>query len=149
MTEVKPHPIYKLMLKKGMAPNPVAALTGVQAIYTVLTLIPIIPIFQHFELHCIYLALVFIVCIWNGANYYFEIFTETYTDRLQRFLKDEKDAKALKKAQKKSKEDAVATKPEAQPEAEPSVRAPERILEPCSSSVERPIVLDQTQVAAC
>jgi len=140
MTEVKPHPIYKLMLKKGLAPSPVAALTLVQAIYTMLTLIPIIPIFQHFELHCIYLSLIFIVCIWNGANYYFDIFTETYTDRLQRFLKDAKDAKALKKAQKNAKEPIVESN---------APKQTEKILEPSSSIVEKPVVLDQAQVVAC
>jgi len=150
MTQVKPHPIYKIMLKKGMAPNPVAALTGVQAIYTMLTLIPIIPIFQHFELHCIYLSLIFIVCIWNGANYYFEIFTETYTDRLQRFLKDAKDAKALKKAQKSSKEDVSKSEQPTTVSESSAPKVPEKTLESCSSSVEKPVVvMDQPRLAAC
>jgi len=97
MTEFKPHPLYKLMLRRGFKHGPSAALALTQGIYTFITLLPIIPVFQYFELHVIYLCLIFLVCIWNGANYYFEIFTETYTDRLQRFLKEKKEKKEANK----------------------------------------------------
>jgi len=97
MTIIKPHPIYKMMLQNGINIRPAYALSLVQGIYTFLTLLPIIPVFQYHDLHVIYLCLIFLVCIWNGANYYFEIFTETYTDRLQRFLKEKNDEKKRKK----------------------------------------------------
>jgi len=109
MTEFKPHPIYKLMLKKGFKYGPTAALTITEGIYTFLTLLPIIPIFQYYELHAVYLCLVFLVCIWNGANYYFEIFTETYTDRLQRFLKEKKEKKHLASKEAKPAETNTRT----------------------------------------
>jgi len=86
MSEVKPHPIYRFMLKKGINLSPPTALTLVQGVYTILTLVPIIPIFEHFELHCIFLAGVFIVCVWNGANFYFDVFSETYSQRLKGYL---------------------------------------------------------------
>jgi len=107
MTEYKPHPVYKWMVKNGYRYGPTSALVLTQGIYTFITLLPIIPVFQYYELHAVYLCLIFLVCIWNGANYYFEIFTETYTDRLQRFLKEKKrekkEAKETKPAEKNIK----------------------------------------------
>jgi len=96
MSTIKPHPVYKMMLKKGWKYPAWLALTLVQGIYTLFTFVPIIPVFQYHELHVIYLILIFLVCIWNGANYYFEIFTETYTERLQRFLKEKGEEKEKK-----------------------------------------------------
>jgi len=96
MTQVKPHPIYKMMLKNGIKLPPAAALTVVQGFYTFLTLLPIIPVFQYHDLHVIYLCLIFLVCIWNGANFYFSSFTETYADRLRRFLEENKEPEAKK-----------------------------------------------------
>lgn len=87
-TIIKPHPIYLWFKKKGYNFHPVIILSGCQFIYTLLTLLPIIPIYMSFELHCIYLSIIFLVCVWNGANFYFEIFTETYRKRLHRFLKE-------------------------------------------------------------
>lgn len=29
-----------------------------------------------------------LTCVWNGANFYFDVFSETYTKRLHRYLKD-------------------------------------------------------------
>jgi len=113
MTEVKPHPIYKGMLKAGLAPNPVFALTAVQGVYTLLTMLPVLLIFEYYELHCIYLAVIFIVCIWNGANFYFDIFSETYSARLKGMLKEMENkprqelspsAKASPSTERKSKD---------------------------------------------
>jgi len=94
MTQVKPHPIYKMMLKAGLRPNPVLALSVVQGIYTLFTLLPVLVIYNHYELHCVYLCGIFVICIWNGANFYFEIFSETYSARLQGYLKEMKEVQA-------------------------------------------------------
>lgn len=96
LTKVKPHPIYKAMRKAGLAPNPVFALVLVQGVYTPLTLLPNFLVFGYYELHVLYIALVAIVGVWNGASFYFEIFSETYSDRLQRFLKESKRGKIEK-----------------------------------------------------
>ena len=96
LTKVKPHPIYKSMKKAGLAPNPVFALVLVQGVYTPLTLLPNFLIFGYYEVHVLYIALVAIVGVWNGASFYFEIFSETYSDRLQRFLKERKRGKIEK-----------------------------------------------------
>jgi hypothetical protein len=93
LTKVKPHPIYRTMHKAGFHPHPTLALVLVQGIYTPLTLLPNLFIFEYYELHVLYIAIVGIVAIWNGASFYFEIFSETYTDRLQRFLKESKKGK--------------------------------------------------------
>ncbi len=101
LTEVKPHPIYKAIKKAGIKIPPVYCLVLVQGIYTPLTLLPNLLIFEYFELHVLYIAFVFIVCVWNGANFYFEIFSETYSDRLQRFLQDSKKEKLEKSPKRK------------------------------------------------
>lgn len=54
--------------------------------------LPVIPIYHSFFLHSFYLLSLFFVCVWNGANFYFEVFTETYAKRLRRFLDDSSKA---------------------------------------------------------
>eukprot|EP01114_Cavostelium_apophysatum_P016348 TRINITY_DN4627_c0_g1_i1.p1 TRINITY_DN4627_c0_g1~~TRINITY_DN4627_c0_g1_i1.p1 ORF type:complete len:427 (-),score=107.93 TRINITY_DN4627_c0_g1_i1:32-1312(-) len=90
---IKPHPVWKFLKKKYNLPDSQVnvVLVGTQFIYTILTLLPIIPIYNSFHLHAMYLALVCLICVWNGANFYFEIFTQTYTKRVQRMLKDQAD----------------------------------------------------------
>jgi len=88
MTEVKPHPIWKFYKKHGASLKYANFyLVVTQFFYTIGTLVPVMIAFNSFELHSIYLALIVICSIWNGANFYFEIFTETYSKRLQRYLK--------------------------------------------------------------
>lgn len=58
--------------------------------YTIATFLPVFVVYNWFEAHVLYLAIIGMVCIWNGANFYFEIFSETYSKRLQRFINEEK-----------------------------------------------------------
>jgi len=89
MSQVKPHPIWVYLRKRGVSEkSAAAALVGTQFCYTILTLMPVIPIYTYFPLHCLYLGTVILTCVWNGANFYFEIFSETYSKRLSRYLKD-------------------------------------------------------------
>mmetsp|Transcript_29504 Transcript_29504/g.41525 ORF Transcript_29504/g.41525 Transcript_29504/m.41525 type:complete len:421 (+) Transcript_29504:60-1322(+) len=89
LSQIRPHPVWKFFLSKGCKPQHAPlVLAGVQFVYTILTLIPILLIYKSFEFHVLYLSLVLLVCIWNGANFYFEIFSETYSERLHRFIKD-------------------------------------------------------------
>jgi hypothetical protein len=74
---------------------------AVQFVYTFLALLPIPIVFQSFWLHAGYLWLVFLVSIWNGAGFYFEVFTETYSKRLRKSLK-RSDAKDLEKEKQQS-----------------------------------------------
>jgi len=88
MSEIKPHPLWKFYRKHGASLKYANFyLVSTQFVYTIGTLIPVIPVFGSFEVHSVYLAFIFVCSVWNGANFYFEIFTETYSKRLQRFLK--------------------------------------------------------------
>jgi hypothetical protein len=88
-TYVKPHSLLFYLRSKGVTMDSLYILTIIQALYTLLCFVPVIPIYHSYHLHTLYLIGLFFACIWNGANFYFEIFTETYAKRLRRFLKDE------------------------------------------------------------
>jgi len=89
MSDVKPHPIWVMCAKKGYKREQASyVLMTVQLIYTMLTFIPIPFIYHSFELHVLYLSAIFLVAVWNGANFYFEIFSETYSKRLQKLLNE-------------------------------------------------------------
>jgi hypothetical protein len=92
LTEYKPHPIYKLMVKKGFKFPPYVALVLVQAVYTLFTMVPNLFIFNSFIVHSLYLCVIFLCCVWNGANFYFDIFSKTYSQRLQAHLKESEKA---------------------------------------------------------
>jgi len=51
-----------------------------QFLYTFLTLLPIAVLYAHFWLHLALLVLMFLVCAWNGASYYIEVFGGGYED---------------------------------------------------------------------
>lgn len=55
-----------------------------QGTYTILTLLPI-PIFWHsMRIHSLYLSLIFIQALINGASYYFQIFATRYIEDLHK-----------------------------------------------------------------
>jgi len=88
MSEVKPHPLWIFFEKHGAKKEYASIiLVGFQFIYTIITFFPVYLIYHWFELHVFYLSLITLICIWNGANFYFEIFSETYSKRLQRFIR--------------------------------------------------------------
>jgi len=93
-THVKPHPLLILIQKKKYNIKPIYILIVAQALYTFVCFLPIIPIYRSFTLHTLYLMFLFLTCIWNGANFYFEIFAETYTKRLRRFLEEDQEINA-------------------------------------------------------
>eukprot|EP01118_Nematostelium_gracile_P010000 TRINITY_DN3399_c0_g1_i1.p1 TRINITY_DN3399_c0_g1~~TRINITY_DN3399_c0_g1_i1.p1 ORF type:complete len:411 (+),score=27.96 TRINITY_DN3399_c0_g1_i1:91-1323(+) len=102
MSEVKPHPLWVFYRKHGANVKfAYVYLAVTQYVYTIGTLLPVFVIYSSFEMHAAYLALIFIASVWNGANFYFEIFTETYSKRLQRYLK-QVDQKVSEEIQKES-----------------------------------------------
>jgi len=106
MSKVKPHPVWVWFHKRGAPEASVhIVLAGTQFIYTMLMLAITIPLFNYFLFHAFYLSIISLICVWNGANFYFEIFTETYSKRLQRYIKqtikDEKDIAQLQEKQEK------------------------------------------------
>jgi len=97
------HPIYKILLAKGIKINPVVLLIGIQLIYTMLTLIPMHYAYQNFYLHSGLLVFIFLACVWNGATFYFEVFSESYTKRLSSRIKSESPEGKEKEKEKEKK----------------------------------------------
>eukprot|EP01116_Phalansterium_solitarium_P022269 TRINITY_DN7293_c0_g1_i1.p1 TRINITY_DN7293_c0_g1~~TRINITY_DN7293_c0_g1_i1.p1 ORF type:complete len:492 (-),score=145.12 TRINITY_DN7293_c0_g1_i1:340-1815(-) len=89
LAEVKPHPFYMWFIKKGFKPNPIVFLAVVQYLVLLMSLVPVIIVFQSFTMHCLWLSVLFLCCVWNGANFYFDVFSVTYSKRLQRFISSE------------------------------------------------------------
>uniref|UniRef100_A0A6U2ZWK0 Glycerophosphocholine acyltransferase 1 n=1 Tax=Lotharella globosa TaxID=91324 RepID=A0A6U2ZWK0_9EUKA len=50
-----------------------------QAVYTMLTLLPCKILFESFWANMVYLFVLYIYCVWNGARYYIHVFAERYT----------------------------------------------------------------------
>lgn len=78
----KPHPIYRAIRKAGYNPDPVALLVVFQFFYSALIALPMFIAYHWRTFHEAYLMLVFVVAVLNGAQFYFEVFTESYTKRL-------------------------------------------------------------------
>ncbi|KAG1468129.1 hypothetical protein G6F56_004021 [Rhizopus delemar] len=55
-----------------------------QLIYNVVTSVPTFYLYQHFWLHTIFLIAMFAVSVWNGANYYIEVFSRRYINELDK-----------------------------------------------------------------
>eukprot|EP01102_Stenamoeba_stenopodia_P022930 TRINITY_DN9740_c0_g1_i1.p1 TRINITY_DN9740_c0_g1~~TRINITY_DN9740_c0_g1_i1.p1 ORF type:complete len:390 (-),score=54.47 TRINITY_DN9740_c0_g1_i1:142-1311(-) len=54
------------------------AFVALQFVYTILTLIPVWFFFSCFWLHTIFMASVLLVSVWNGANFYIDVFSKKY-----------------------------------------------------------------------
>eukprot|EP01125_Pyxidicula_operculata_P002116 TRINITY_DN1205_c0_g1_i1.p1 TRINITY_DN1205_c0_g1~~TRINITY_DN1205_c0_g1_i1.p1 ORF type:complete len:337 (+),score=41.97 TRINITY_DN1205_c0_g1_i1:409-1419(+) len=81
-TTVQPHPIYNALRKRGIKASPITILVGVQLIFTIFMLIPVIWIYQYQWVHASVILFAFACATWNGASYYFEVFTENYQKRI-------------------------------------------------------------------
>lgn len=113
LSEVRPHPIYKFLLSKGVNIRPVILLPSTlptilcfpsfaqayviprnsvfQFIYTILTLFPAWIAYRYYWANAAYLCIVFVVACWYGASFYFDIFSENYSKRLQRSIREESE----------------------------------------------------------
>lgn len=54
---------------------------GLQFVYTCLTFLPIPLLFFNFHLHLAFICFIITVSLWNGANFYVEVFTSSYRFR--------------------------------------------------------------------
>lgn len=96
MTERRPHPIYRAVERHQyrfrfgpfLIRHPSSLLMLVQLIYTVLTMLPIKFMYESFAVHASMLVFFMLVCIWNGANYYFDVFSKNYTKRVEQLMKE-------------------------------------------------------------
>ncbi|GAB5363313.1 hypothetical protein AAMO2058_000872500 [Amorphochlora amoebiformis] len=49
-----------------------------QAVYTLITMLPCKMLYESFWAHIVYLAVLYIYCVWNGARFYIHVFAERY-----------------------------------------------------------------------
>lgn len=68
---------------------------GIQFIYTMITLFPAYLMYKYQLFHFFSLSLSVFVATWNGANYYFEVFSKHYVDNLDK-LKEQVDIQDFK-----------------------------------------------------
>jgi hypothetical protein len=72
-------------LVKKASPNwRLAAFMGYQLLYTVVTMLPSVLYLRYFWAHTLLIAGMCIISAWNGANYYFEVFSTRYIESLER-----------------------------------------------------------------
>lgn len=83
LTRDRPHAIYKWLRKKGVTLHENVILITFQLGYTFVMLLPAVACYAYHQVNIAVLLLVLIFATWNGANYYFEIFSERYRNRLQ------------------------------------------------------------------
>ncbi len=65
-----------------------AVFVGSQFVYTVLCMSPVVLMYQSWWLHSTVLLAVLTNCVWNGAGYYFEVFSLKYQKHLQQIIND-------------------------------------------------------------
>ncbi|KAI8890648.1 hypothetical protein K501DRAFT_281637 [Backusella circina FSU 941] len=63
-----------------------------QLTYNIVTSVPTFLIFKSFWLHTALLIGMFAVSVWNGANYYIEVFSRRYIDELEKIKSGDKTA---------------------------------------------------------
>eukprot|EP01113_Clastostelium_recurvatum_P046817 TRINITY_DN8260_c0_g1_i2.p1 TRINITY_DN8260_c0_g1~~TRINITY_DN8260_c0_g1_i2.p1 ORF type:complete len:401 (-),score=79.79 TRINITY_DN8260_c0_g1_i2:37-1239(-) len=91
MSERHPHPIYKWARKRGYKWSPKGLLMIVQIVYTILSMAPLPLFINNYLLHCGFLLAIFVNLLWNGASYYFEVFSESYSKRIEALRKEAKE----------------------------------------------------------
>jgi hypothetical protein len=64
------------------------ALAFWQLLFTVVTCLPTVLFWRYKWMHEMVLALVGLIVVWNGSNYYFEVFASRYTRRMLEYARD-------------------------------------------------------------
>lgn len=82
LTRNRPHAAYIWLRKRGVTLHENVILVIFQISYTLVTLIPTIFLFDFRHVNQAVLIFVLVFATWNGANFYFEIFSERYRQRL-------------------------------------------------------------------
>lgn len=54
-----------------------------QLVYTCLALLPVALFWSFFHMHLVYLVCIYLVCVWNGSNYYIEVFSKAYRKQFE------------------------------------------------------------------
>ncbi|KAI7907093.1 uncharacterized protein BX663DRAFT_482766 [Cokeromyces recurvatus] len=71
-----------------------------QLIYNILTSIPTYFLYRHFWLHTLFLIVMFAASVWNGANYYIEVFSRRYILEIENMDNKKEKKNEEKKAEK-------------------------------------------------
>jgi len=58
-----------------------------QFLYTVVTILPALLYLHSYELNAAFLCVMLLISLWNGANYYFEVFATRYSAGLEELRK--------------------------------------------------------------
>jgi hypothetical protein len=56
---------------------------ALQLVYNIVTSIPTYFLYRNFYLHTVFLMAMFAVSVWNGANYYIEVFSRRYISEIE------------------------------------------------------------------
>lgn len=64
---------------------------GFQCLFHFLTAIPVYLMYNYHIFNIIILSYIMIIGLWNGANFYIEVFAKKYQNNLLRFSKEEKN----------------------------------------------------------
>ncbi|KAI8331542.1 hypothetical protein BC941DRAFT_438663 [Chlamydoabsidia padenii] len=78
-----------------------------QLVYNLVTSIPTYFMFKYFWLHTLFLCAMFGASVWNGANYYIEVFSRRYLMEIEQALTKKKKKVEEQQQQHKDKEDKV------------------------------------------
>eukprot|EP01095_Lingulamoeba_sp_RSL-Kostka_P006563 TRINITY_DN2066_c0_g1_i1.p1 TRINITY_DN2066_c0_g1~~TRINITY_DN2066_c0_g1_i1.p1 ORF type:complete len:358 (+),score=59.38 TRINITY_DN2066_c0_g1_i1:41-1114(+) len=108
MTIKKPHPIYQTIRKHQykikfgpfLVQHPSFLLVIIQILYTTILMVPAKFFYESQTVHCVALLIVFLFAIWNGANFYFEVFSKRYAQQIEKIISAFKEQEELEEKNK-------------------------------------------------
>ncbi|EKE39956.1 hypothetical protein ENUP19_0156G0030 [Entamoeba nuttalli] len=94
LTQEKPHKLYYFITQTlGMKQSVLFLMVLTQFIYTVITILPTFLYYKYKSLHIVWMLFCFFWAVWNGANFYFEIFLKRYNQYLDSIDKENNSSK--------------------------------------------------------
>ena len=69
-----------------------------QLVFTLVTLLPVKFMYDHFWFHSVVILYAYINCVWNGASYYFDVFTRDYAKSVEERASAAKRGRSGRKA---------------------------------------------------
>jgi len=84
LSGVEPHPIWNFLIKKYPTLNPEVIIVVFQFIYTMLSLSLIFWVYSSQYAHFLLIFINFLYATWTASVYYFDVFAERYSKKLER-----------------------------------------------------------------
>jgi len=101
--------VHDVVVMRGQQDEKVNhTLMGVQLIYTAVTILPMKLFYANQTAHALYLLFMLVVCIHNGASFYFDVFSRKYIHQVMMKSKEEEE-EAIAKSE--SRKNSVAPSP--------------------------------------